>query len=564
MEPDYSEASRANDKIEGREETNYNEDGLRTVFEVFAIADLEDYGPAPYIVSIDQISMKVLGLYRNWSEDDDSLEELQHFVEYPFIPWRGAYPIGLPHLIGGLSGAATGALRALLDSAHIQNAPAALKLKGGKIGGQTKSPMPGDILEIEGGFGMDDIRKVAMPIPFNPPSPTLFSLLSFVVDAAKGVVRTSLDDLPDMQTDVPVGTTLARIEQGLVVFSAIHGRFHDSQTRMLDIVHRLNGLYLDDEDIENEVGEKLATRADFQGPMDVAPVSDPNIYSEVQRISQVQIIAQRADLKPQLYDQRKVEETLLTALKIPNGEQLLVPAATPKEQNAVNENVAASLGRPVVAFPEQDHLAHLYTHVAYMQSPNFGSLPIIAPRFIPLMLGHIAEHIALWYASAVFKSASGALRTDLGDFMRSMRDDSTAEERQEMDRMLNEAGMDALMQGGEAMKALPEIIGQAQQLMASFAPQGGDPFIAIENKKIDTKAKTDGERLQIEAQSDAETIKVKREKILADQQDAQAAEAAETLRNDADNSTATQLAVLHAMTGGTTRDARNPNPNPGR
>ncbi len=507
--------------------------------------------------------MKVLGLYRNWSEDDEVREELQHFVEFPFIPWRGAYPIGLTHMIGMLSGAATGALRALLDSAHIQNAPTALKLKGGKIGGQTRSPQPGEVLEIEGGFGMDDIRKVAMPIPFNPPSPTLFSLLNFVVDAAKGVVRTSLDDLPDMQSDVPVGTTLARIEQGLVVFSAIHGRLHDAMGRMLDILHRLNGLYLDDENLKAEVGEVLATRADFQGPMDVAPVSDPNIHSEVQRITQAQIVAQRADLKPQLYDQRKVEESVLRALKIPEAEQLLVPAATPKEQNAINENVSASLGRPIIAFPEQDHLAHLTTHVAYMQSPMFGQLPIIAPRFTPVMLGHIAEHIALWYADTVFKASSEALSADLGDFMREMRDDSTSSERQDLDKLLAEAGMHALDAGTEQLKGMPEIIMQAQKLMQSFMPQGGDPLLALENKKIDSRVAVDQARLQQDGKENEAELAVKREKIAAEAAEAQAREAAETQRNDADNATASQLAVLHAVTNGSERTARDPNPNPG-
>ena len=263
-----------------------------------------DVEPAPYIITIDKLSRKVLSVYRNWDELDESKEELQWFVEFPFVPWRGAYPIGLPHMIGGISAAATGALRALLDSAHISNSQTMLKLKGGTRGGQTLEIQPTQVLEIEGGLNVDDVRKLAMPLPYNPPSAVLLQLLGVLVDAGKGVVRTTLEDLADSNSNTPVGTTLARIEQGMTVFSAIHGRLHDAMGRMLRILHRLNGMYLDDENIEAELGEELATRADFDGPMDVVPVSDPNIFSEAQRYAQVQAVAQRAAALPQLYNLR--------------------------------------------------------------------------------------------------------------------------------------------------------------------------------------------------------------------------------------------------------------------
>ncbi|HET8730095.1 MAG TPA: hypothetical protein VFM34_03205, partial [Moraxellaceae bacterium] len=147
MEPEPTAPGAANDKIEGRESTSYNEDGLRTVYECYVMYDLGDSddqadGPAPYIISIDKATNTVLSIYRNWEEDDETREELQWFVEFPFVPWRGAYPIGLPQMIGGLSAAATGALRALLDSAHIQNTPSGIKLKGGSRGGQSLNAQP--------------------------------------------------------------------------------------------------------------------------------------------------------------------------------------------------------------------------------------------------------------------------------------------------------------------------------------------------------------------------------------------------------------------------------------
>ena len=523
MEPEQSVAGVANDKIEGRDPTSYNEDGLRIVYEIYAIARIgDDEEASPYIISIDKPSGKVLAIYRNWDEEDEYREEMQHFVEWPFIPWRGAYPIGLPHMIGGLSGAATGALRALLDSAHIQNSQTMLKLKGGTAGGQSLSIQPGQTEEIEGGLNVDDVRKLAMPLPYNPPSPVLFQLLGFLVEAGKGVVRTSMDDIADGNPNAPVGTTLAKLEQGAVVYSAIHSRLHDAMGRMLRILDRLNGFNLDDERLEKDAGEELATRADFDGVLDVVPVSDPNIFSEAQRYAQVQAVAQRAAAMPQLYNLRKVEERLLETLKIPNAKELLNPPMEPSEQNAVNENVAASLGRPVTAFPEQDHLAHLQTHISYLTNPTFGSNPIFAPVYIPAILNHIKEHVALWYASTVFDVSTEALGgEDLGDMMRKMSPKDT-QGRKALDRMLAEASTTALTEGSQIFQQVPQIIQQAQQIMQQFQqPPMQDPRLALEGQKLQLegqKAQQAAQKAQMDMQVDAQRMQMEAQKM---QQEAQ-------------------------------------------
>ena len=500
LEPEMSGAARANDKIEGRDATSYNEDGLRTIYEVHMTAEVgDDEEASPYIVSIDKATGKVLAIYRNWDQEDDTREALTWFVEWPFIPWRGAYPIGLPHMIGGLSGAATGALRALLDSAHIQNTPSGLKLKGAKIGGQSEAPVPGEIVQIEGGINVDDVRKLFMPMPYNPPSQVLFSLLGFLVDAGKGVVRTALDDVADGNPNAPVGTTLAKIEQGMVVYSAIHVRLHDAMARMLRVLHRLNGLYLDDERLEREAGEELATRKDFEGPLDVVPVSDPNIFSEAQRYAQVQAVVQRASAMPQLYNQRKVEERLLETLKVPNSKDLLNPPVEPKEQNAINENVAASLGRPIMAFPEQDHLAHLETHVEFLSSPMLGSSPLIAPTFIPVILNHLRDHMVLWYASAAVQIASEALGEGVGALMKKLGPD--ADTHRELDRLLVEAGGAAVAQSAQLFASMPGIVQQAQALMQQFQPQPQqDPLLALEGQKVQLQT----QQLQMKTQQEAQ------------------------------------------------------------
>ena len=577
--PVGSEAEQANNKIEGRDETSYNEDGLRTVYEIYAVTDIEDdVGLAPYIITVDKSSSQVLSIYRNWDEDDESLEEQQWIVEFPFVPWRGAYPIGITHMIGGLSAAATGALRALMDSAHISNSQTMLKLKGGSRGGQSLNIQPTQVEEIEGGLNVDDVRKIAMPLPFNPPSSVLYQLLGFLVDAGKGVVRTTMDDVSDSNQNVPVGTTLAKIEQGMVVFSAIHARLHAAMGRMLRILHRLNGMYLDDDMEEAEIGEEIAKRSDFTGPMDVVPVSDPNIFSEAQRFAQVQAVAQRSQMFPQLYDLRKVEERILDTLKIPDAAALLAPKMTPTEENAVAENVKATLGRPVVAFPEQDHIAHLKTHLAYMMSPALGMSRLIAPAYLPLMLNHIKEHVAFWYADEVFKEADSNVEFDLQEALKEIKDKDT---KQALDQMLAEASLNVALKAQEAFASLPPVIEQAIAAIQSIQPPT-PPDPATQAAMADIQMR--GQVEQAKAQLATQKLQLDMQKMQGDQQLAQAklqsdiqleqmrertndtAKATEIqakiAMNDADNQTAKELAMMEIANGANAPNVLNPNPNP--
>ena len=566
MDPDISKSEKANNKIEGRDSDAYDTDGLRTIFEIYAIADLEeDYGLAPYILSIDKVTGKVLSIYRNWEESDDTQQEMQWIIEFPFVPWRGAYPIGIPQMIGGLSAAATGALRALLDSAHIANFPGMLKLKGGREGGQSERIDPTEVKEIEGGAFSDDIRKIAMPLPFNQPSETLFRLLGFLIEAGKGVVRTTLEDISENSANMPVGTQLARIEQGLTVFSAIHARLHDAMGRTLRVLHRINAMYLEDDEVKDEVGELIVKRSDFLGPMDIVPVSDPNIFSEAQRFAQVQAVSQRAMALPQIYDLRKVEERLLNQLRIPNAKDLLLPAPKPKEMNAINENVAASLGRPVSAFPEQDHLAHIQVHLDYLTSPVLGSSVLMSGTYIPIILNHLKEHIALWYATHVFEVASKAAGRDISEFQQ-VKDPQV---KQSFDQLLAATSQRVVPDAGQAFGAIPQIVQQAmavmQQMQQGMAPQ--DPRVAAQMAEVQRKAQADQinaqtkqAELQLDAQkaqaaTQANQIKMQqaaqREVLKQDRLDERQRAELEVklVTNREDNQTAKEIAAAEVLTG---------------
>lgn len=415
MEPEQTKPQKANDKIEGRKSQAMNIDGVRRVFHIYTWLEQEDDKiskgeRAPYILMIDENTREVVGLYRNWEENDETMSKLDWLVEFKFIPWRGAYAIGLPHLIGGLSAALTGALRALLDSAHINNAPTMLKLKGAKISGQSVQIEPTQISEIEGAPGVDDIRKIAMPLPFNQPSAVLFQLLGWITTAAKGVVTTAEEKIADINSNAPVGTTQALIEQGAAVFSAIHARLHTSQARVLKILNRLNRWYYDEQRKSDMVEGLGIVREDFEKDSDIVPVSDPHIFAETQRYAQIQTLAARAQANPDLYNRLAVEKRILKQIKLPDVNEVLPDPADVKEMNPALENVAMTLGKPVGAFPQQDHLAHIQVHLDYMQDPTYGANPIIAPMFLPQCLEHLKQHLTLWYLNQVDGYASVALQ----------------------------------------------------------------------------------------------------------------------------------------------------------
>lgn len=558
-DPEFSKASKANDKIEGRQESSYNEDGLRTIFEIYTSLEFDE-GMRPYIVSIDKATSKVLALYRNWELEDESRNELEWIVEFPFVPWRGAYPIGLTHMIGGLSGAATGALRALLDSAHIQNIPTLLKLKGGP-NGQTINLQPTEVVEIEGGALVDDVRKIAMAVPFNPPSPTLFQLLGFLVDAGKGVVQTSFEKLSDANPNQPVGTTMALIEQGMVVFSSIHSRLHNSMARCFKILHRINSAYLTVEDIEAQASGIEIDPSDFDGPLDVVPVSDPSIFSETQRFAQVQAILQRAMAAPNLYDPRKVEEMFLRNMKVPSDE-VLQPVPGSDDVDPVSENVAAAMGQPVYVLPQQDHFAHIMAHMSFLKSPVFGGNPAIMKTYIYPMSVHLRDHLLNYYLKEAHEAVDKAQTEKL------IPEEATAQVQviMRVQKFIED------QMGGFAQE-----LGQIDEAAQQFRPQPPMPpdnsmqiaqmNASIQQQALQQRAQSDEQRFALEQQKAQQQSQAKQLELAskdgqrqADLQREQIRQNAEDQRtaaelsirermNTADNQTAMDLAELELATG---------------
>ena len=522
QEPEESKPEKANNKIEGKKSEEMNIDGIRRVYHIYTWMELEDDSRskgdrAPYILMIDETSSEVVGLYRNWEDGDAKMGKLDWIVEFKFIPWRGAYAIGLPHLIGGLSAALTGALRALLDSAHINTAPTMLKLKGGKISGQSQVVEPTQITEIEGAPGVDDIRKIAMPMPFNQPSPVLFQLLGWLTDAAKGVVTTSEEKIADVTSNSPVGTTQALIEQGAAVFSSIHARLHASQAKVLKIIARLNRWYLDDH--PDEQSEELGVSSeDFTKNTDVVPVSDPHIFAETQRYAQIQTLAARAAANPTLYNMLAVEKRILKQIRIADISEVLPDPADVKQMNPALENVAMTLGKPVGAFPGQDHLAHIQVLLDYAKNPMYGANPVIAPTFIPAALEHLKQHLTLWYLDQMDNYASQSL----GRRFNVLKEDPIIREAQQLLAASSQhVFMDVQQQFAGVAPVVQQMMGTMQQLRQQQTPQ--DPSVAalVQTQMAETqrKAQYDQRRAQIDTAKLQQDAQFKQMDIVASEQE---------------------------------------------
>jgi len=517
---DQTKTEQANNKVEGKSEPSKNIDGLRRVYEITCFIRLEE-DPltegrrAPYILIIDESSSKVLALYRNWESGDEKLEKLDWYVEFKFIPWRGAYAIGLPHLIGGLSAALTGSLRALLDAAHINNSQTMLKLKTGRVSGQSDRIEPTQVIEVESGPGVTDIRQIAMPMPFNPPSSVLFDLLGWLTAAAKGVVTTSEEKIADANSNMPVGTTQALIEQGAKVFSSIHARLHRSQAKSLNIISRLNHWYL--QEMDNQSGSEIEVR-DFAYNNDVRPVSDPNIFSETQRLAQNQALLQMGTAanaaQPGMFDMRAVYRRILKQLKVPDAEEILPNPLGAKDSNPALENVSMTMGKPAAAYPDQDHIAHIKIHLEYANNPAYGGNPVIGPTFAPQALAHIKQHLTLHYLQSMRGMVAQA--TGGKDTLELHQEKPLDKEAQQAlalaSQMVNQDSQQELGQYIQQIQALAQKVAQAQQAQQQQM-LGQDPTanVILQTQMAETKRKAEesAARMQLENQKQQQDYQIK-------------------------------------------------------
>jgi hypothetical protein len=390
------------DRIRGVEEpADVNEYTLHECHCYLDIEGFEDKGDdgeetglqLPYIVTYESKSQVVLSIRRNYREDDPKKLKKQYFVHYKFLPGMGFYGFGLVHLLGNLSRTSTAILRQLVDAGTLSNLPAGFKAKGLRIEDQTPI-QPGEWRDVDVPGG--DIASSLMPLPYKEPSATLFQLLGFCIDAAQKFIGTTDLGMGDSNNEMPVGTAIAMLERGSRVMSAVHKRLHNAQMQELKLLAGIFADYLPPEYPYEVTGADASIKAaDFDGKVDVLPVSDPNIFSMTQRITLAQQQLQLAQNAPQMHNLYEAYRRMYAALGVTDIDLVLPPPPQAMPESPALENARSltipSGGNPLKVFPDQDHMAHIQTHLAFIKLPLLQTSPAV----YGVLLSHLLEHLSL-------------------------------------------------------------------------------------------------------------------------------------------------------------------------
>jgi len=376
---------------------SYDNDPQYVILEQHCYLDIEEEGvPCPYIVTVEEQSREVLSIRRNYKQDDPNKEKRSHFVHYRFVPGFGFYGLGLIHFLGNLTMSATAAMRSLIDAGQFANLPGGFKAKGVRMVGDNDPIAPGEFKEVEA-TGID-LSRAIVPLPYKEPSSTLFQMLGFVTAAGQKFADSTEQVISDAASYGPVGTTMALLEASSKFFSAIHKRLHKSQKDEFRILAQIDYDYLPDEyPYEVPFEDRSIFKSDFDGRVDIIPVSDPNIPSNAHRMMLANMALQMAQQSPPgMFNIEELNRTILNAANMPNLEQILPPKIEPQPLDPVSDIMAVTKGLPIAAFPSQNHDAHIQVKMTYLQDPANGANPIMQ-RIKPVLESNIQEHSVLKY-----------------------------------------------------------------------------------------------------------------------------------------------------------------------
>lgn len=402
--PDYSEIRVKLDSILGLAPSS--SDAAYTFVEQHTELTLEDTqfedpdGIAlPYVVTFDYGTSRVLAIRRNWKEEDETKQKRMHFVHYPFVPGLGFYGVGFIHLLGNVEMTLTAVLRSLVDSGQFANMQGGFKLKGMRIVGDNHAIAPGEFKEVES--AVMDLSKAIMPLQYKEPSQVLFAMLQYLEGAGQKFADKAEQVIQDSSNYGPVGTTMALLEASTKFFTAIHKRCHHSQKKELKILFDINSETLPEEYPYDVPGQsRTILKSDFDGSVDVIPVSDPNISSKAQRMTLAQTILQTATQFPQLHNLRAAIHNMYVVMGVENIDKILPPEEEATPNDPITDLQNASAGKPIKAFPGQNHDAHITIKAAFVQDPANGASPFMA-QAQPIILANIREHILLKYQEQI-------------------------------------------------------------------------------------------------------------------------------------------------------------------
>ena len=436
----------------------------------------------PYIVTVEQQSRQILSIRRNYKQDDVNKEKVSHFVHYRFVPGFGFYGLGLIHFLGNLTMSATAAMRSLIDAGQFANLPGGFKAKGVRMVGDNEPIAPGEFKEVEA-TGVD-LSKAIVPLPYKEPSSTLYNMLQFVATAGQKFADSTEQVISDAASYGPVGTTMALLEASSKFFTAIHKRLHKSQKDEFKILARIDYEYLPEEypyDIPYE--DRSIFRKDFDGRVDIIPVSDPNIPSNAHRMMMANMALQMAQQSPPgMFNLEALNRTILNAANMPNVEEILPPKIEPKPMDPVSDIMASTKGVPIAAFPGQNHDAHIQVKMAYLQDPMNGGNPIMQ-RIAPILQANIQEHSVMKYQEQM----SGITQQMMQQNPQAAKDPSAVE-------MAMAEAAQQVMNANQAM-------GQAQ------SPE--QQLVSLEQAKVELEK----QKLQSDTMTNAAELELKNKKL---------------------------------------------------
>jgi len=464
---------------------SYNDDDTCKVYEIHTELDIpgfedlnaegEETGiKLPYIVTI--ANNKVLSVRRNYREEDPLKQRINYFVHYKFLPGLGFYGFGLTHMIGGLSKASTSILRQLIDAGTLSNLPAGFKARGIRIRNDDQPLQPGEFRDMDAPGG--SLRDAFVPLPFKEPSQTLLSLLGILVDSGRRFASIADTQVGDGNQNAPVGTTIALLERGTRVMSAIHKRLHASQRIEFEILAKVFSESLPPSyPYSTANGNQMIKAMDFDNRVDVLPVSDPNTFSMSQRVMMAQELLRTVQSNPEIHGPTGIYEAyrrMYSSMGVQNIEQLLPPPPQPQPMDPANENASLIAGMPAQAFAGQDHDAHINSHMSLYGTITAQSNPVV----LSMIQAHIYQHIS--FRAAEIVDEQNAQNPEFQSMV------------QQIQQLPPEIGMgyQQKLQENVAKDIAAVVSGLTEQINAMFMPPPPqpDPLVELRGKELDIKA----------------------------------------------------------------------------
>ena len=426
----------------------------------------------PYVVTTDETSGRVISVRRNWAEEDPLHTRIEYFVHYMLVSGLGAYGLGFVHLIGGLSKTATSALRQLLDSGTLSNLPAGFKAKGARIADDDKPIQPGEWRDIDAGGA--ELASSLLPLPYKEPSQTLFALLSFTVDAGRRLASIADMQVGDANQQAAVGTTLALLERGSMVMSAIHKRLYYAQTQEFEMLFRGFGEYLPPEYPYDVPGaSRLVKKSDFDNKVSVLPVADPNIFSAAQRITLAQTQLQLAQSAPNMHNMYEAYYRVYQSMNVRDIDGILKTQTNQMPKDPASENIDAIDGKQLKAFAGQQHDSHIASHLIMGLSPLVQGNPLAAVE----LQKHVMEHVKL----KAEEDAEAEIFRQYGS---------------DPDRMVSDMQREAMISLNVAQYMM-----DVKAMQATLSGEGGqgapDPVIALKEQELQQRAAKDQAEIQL-------------------------------------------------------------------